>query len=181
MLEKNLVRLKKKSDDILLKNTIANAAESFGISQEVAIAQMIMAAPQAVGHSFKKASETYAPPFSLIMGALGAAGTIIPIIKGLSDIKKARFSKSKKATPSGGTISAPTAAPAATTIAPELITDLAANNSARLGVDSSIGDAAGAAASNNISGSASPNVIFSEAQYTDFQNQIKFKEEKTTV
>lgn len=173
----------KKSDDILLKGTISNAAESFGIAQEVAIAKMIMAAPEAISGSFKEAAKAYAPPLSLFMGALGAAGTVAPIIKGLADIKKARFSKSKGSSSTGGTISAPSSSGAAVppTITPEAITDIAANNSARLGIDPSIGGAASATAANNIAGATSNNIVFSEGQYSDFQEQVAFKEDKITI
>ena len=153
-----------------------------------------MEAPQAIAGSFKNAATSYAPPMSLIMGAVGAAGTVIPIIKGLADIKKSRFpGKSKKGrgggSSSGASISTPTsgggggasAAIAAAGVTPEVISDLSSNNSARLGLDTSIGNSAGNSASNNVLGAVSANVVFSEGKYNDFQTQVGFKEEKTVL
>jgi hypothetical protein len=58
--------------------------------------------------------------------------------------------------------------------------NIAANNIARLGVDPSIASGATATAASRISGSVSNNVVFSESRYNDFQNQIKFKENKSS-
>ena len=181
---KTAAKAKKKVDDEFTKSTIENAAEAFGISQELKIAEMIMAAPAAVGSSFEQAAKTYAPPLSLAMGALGAAGVIVPIIKGLADIKKTRFpGKSKKGSSSSSSSisSVATTATAPQSITPDVVENIAANNSARLGVDTGLGNGASAAAASNISGSASPSVVFSEGQYGDFQNQVAFKEDKITV
>jgi hypothetical protein len=116
------------------------------------------------------------------MGAAGAAGTIIPIIKGLADIKKARFpgGKGKKSGGGGGSISLSTAA-GSTGITASAVTDIAANNAARLGIDPSLGAGASSVASNNVLGGAQQGVIFSESSYRDFQGQVDFKESKTTI
>ena len=171
--------------DKVLDDALNGAAESFGIAQEVAVAKMIMAAPEAVAGSFKEAAKAYAPPLSLAMGALGAAGTIAPIIKGLSDIKKTRFSKGGKSGGGGGggsiSPSIATAPAAAAGISSDTISSLSANNSARLGVDPSLGGAAGASAANNVLGGSSSNVVFSESSYQSFQNQVGFVEDLTTV
>jgi len=169
----------------MLENTINGAAEAFGITQEVAVARMIMAAPEAIAGSFKEAAKTYAPPLSLAMGALGAAGTVAPIIKGLADIKKTRFSK-KKGGSSGGSASISTGsstggAGGTGAISTSVISDIAANNGARLGTDSSLGSNAARDASSNVQGSFSQNVVFSEARYSEFQNQVEFKEDQTTL
>jgi hypothetical protein len=155
-------------------------AESFGIAREVAIAKMIMAAPEAIGNSFKNAAAAYAPPFSIAMGALGAATTVVPIIKGLADIKKTRFSgKSKKGGGnSGGSISASSAGSSVASVA---IGDLANNNAAQLGVDQSIKGAATATAANSVLGSSGNQIVFSEGKYSDFKNQVTFKEQKTSI
>lgn len=186
-LRDSVEKAEKAKEDAVLNNAIDGAAEAFGIQQEVSVARMIMAAPEAVGQSFKQAAIAYAPPLSGIMGALGAATTIVPIIKGIADIKKTRFSKSKGGGAKGGSVSAPSAAgggstsPAASSINPELVSDIASNNSARLGIDPSLGSNASADASNNVLGSSSNNIIFSEGQYSDFQNQIQFRENKTLI
>lgn len=182
-IDKKATDTNKKVVDKQASDGINAAAEAFGVSQELAVAEMIMAAPKAVGYSFAKASETYVPPLSLAMGALGAAGTLIPIIKGLNDIKKTRFSKKKGGGPKGGSISSSVSAPAvaAPTATTTAITDIEANNIARSGVDPSIIDGASAAAANNVSGAASQNIVFSESEYSDFQSQVEFKESKTTI
>lgn len=152
------------------------AAEAFGLTKELKIAQMAMNAPDAIANSFTQASRVYAPPLSLAMGALGAAGIVVPIIKGLSDIKKARFPGRGKAKTSGG--SGGSAASAGVSTAS--VGNIAANNIARLGVDPSIASGATATAASRIAGSVSNNVVFSESRYNDFQNQIKFKENKSS-
>ena len=147
-----------------------------------------MAAPEAISGSFKNAAMAYAPPMSQIMGALGAAGVVAPIIKGLGDIKKARFGKKGKSSGGGGgggNISMPTVGGSGggdvAGIASSAISDIAANNAARLGVDPSIGGAAGSSAANNILGGAGNSVTFSEGSYSDFQNQIQFRESLTSI
>jgi hypothetical protein len=172
----------KKSVDEAARHGAEAAAEAFGISQELKIAEMIMAAPTAVGNSFTKAAEVYAPPVSIAMGALGAAGVIIPIIKGLADIKKARFPGAKRKG-GGGSISMPSGGGGGgrSSVSSSAITDITANNSARLGVDPSLGLNAGSNAANNILGGASSNIVFSENKYNQFQNQVSFKEQKTSI
>lgn len=178
-------KAEKAKEEAVLNNAINGAVEAFGIAQEVAVAKMIIAAPEAVAGSFKEAAKSYAPPLSLVMGALGAAGTIAPIIKGLADIKKTRFSKKKGSSGSGGSISTSVGGGggggASASITPEVVSDIAANNSARLGLDGSLGAGASATASANVVGGASASVVFSEEKYSEFQNQVAFKEEKTTI
>ena len=133
----------------------------------------------------KKAAKAYAPPMSLAMGALGAAGTVAPIIKGLAEIKKNRFSKGGKSSGGnvGGTIntSAITTAVGSGGITPDTISSLSANNAARLGIDPSIAAAAGSAATNNILGGTSASITFSESAYQSFRSQVSFVEEAITV
>ena len=140
-----------------------------------------MAAPKAVGYSFAKASETYVPPLSIAMGALGAIGVLVPIIKGLNDIRKTRFSKKKGGSKGGGSISQPSAGGGAASPITSGVTDISANNAARLGIDPSLGAGAAGIAAANVQGAASPSVTFSESKYNDFQNQVEFKEDKTTI
>lgn len=171
----------KKSVDVAAQHGAEAAAEAFGISQELKIAQMVMAAPEAVGNSFAKAAEVYPAPLSLAMGALGAAGVIIPIVKGLNDIKKARFPGAKKKG-GGGSISMPGGGGGGrSAVSSSAIKDISANNSARLGIDPSIGMNAGTNASNNVMGNSSSNIVFSENKYNQFQNQVSFKEQKTSI
>lgn len=184
------VRIQKEADKAIkeskeaLNDQILNGlAETFGIQKEVAVAQMIMAAPQAIGNSFKTAAATYAPPLSIAMGALGAATTVVPIIKGLADIKKTRFpGKSKgsagSAGSSGGSIPSSSGVASVASVA---VGDLAANNASQAGVDPSIKGAATADAANSVLGSTANSVVFSEGKYSDFKKQVEFKEQKTSI
>ena len=156
-------------------------ADAFGLSQELKIAQMTMNAPEAIGNSFTKAAEVYAPPISLAMGALGAAGVIVPIVKGLSDIKKQRFSGGKGRRSNGAASSISPIAGAGKGIGSSAISDIGANNAARMGIDPSLGSNSSANASNNILGGSANGIVFSESAYNDFQSQISFKESKTTI
>jgi hypothetical protein len=171
----------KASRDKSLNDAMDGAAAAFGIAQEVAVAKMIIAAPEAIAGSFKEAAKSYAPPVSLAMGALGAAGTIAPIIKGLADIKKTRFSGSKKGPPSGTISGAGGGGGVAGAMTPTALNDIASNNAARLGMDTDMTNGAAGAASNNILGGQSANVTFSEGSYKDFRRQVSFKEDKTSL
>ena len=172
----------RKLRDEQVDSNLNAAAEMFGVQKELAVAQMIMAAPQAVGDSFKNAAKVYAPPVSGIMGALGAATVIVPIVKGLSDIKKARFPGSKKGgRSSGGGGSQGISSTVSTGVSTGSVTDLAANNAARLGVDPSLGSNATANAANKIAGGSTSGIIFSESKYNDFKKQVAFKESKITI
>ena len=66
-------------------------------------------------------------------------------------------------------------------ITPDAISDIAANNSARLGIDPSLGSAAGAGAANNVMGGSSNSVVFSESSYSNFQDQVNFREQRSTI
>jgi hypothetical protein len=172
----------KKSVDQQASDGIDALAESFGVAKEVALAKMIIAAPEAIANSFKNAAASYVPPLSIVMGALGAATTVIPIVKGLADIKKARFSgKGSNKGNSGGGGSASISAPTGGTAAATSIGNLAANNAAQLGVDPSITGAATSQAAANVSAGKGPTVVFSEGNYSDFKKQVEFKEQKTSI
>jgi len=164
---------------------IGFVAEQFGVEKEAAVASMIIRAPEAIGNSFSKAAATYPFPLSVAMGALGAAGTVAPIIKGLADIKKTRFSKAKgSSSGSGGSVSKPTASGGgggATPVTTSAITDLAGINQNRPTSDPSVSAAAAGEAASNIAGSTKSEVTFSEDRYSEFQQQVGFKEEKTSI
>ena len=161
---------------------IDGAAEVFGIQKEVALAGMIRKAPEAIGDSFKQAAAAYKPPVSIAMGALGAAKTVVPIIKAARDIAKSRFPGGKRGRGGGGSSSVASVAvpPPSTGISSSAITSLA-GGSAMMGSDLNSSNAAGAAASNNIMGGTSANIVFSESAYSDFQNQVNFIEGQTTI
>jgi len=175
------VAANKSSVDKQASDGIDALAESFGVAKEVAVAKMIMAAPEAIGNSFKNASAAYIPPISFVMGALGAATTVVPIIKGLSDIKKTRFSGKKKGGTSGGASAGSISSTASSGVSKISVGDLAANNAAQLGVDPSLKGGATSQAANNVLGSSGRSVVFSEGKYSDFKNQVQFKEQKTSI
>jgi hypothetical protein len=161
---------------------VNTALESFGIAQEVSVAKMIINAPEAIGNSFTTASKHYPAPISLAMGALGAAGVIVPIMKGLSDIKKTRFSaggKSSKTT-SGGAPPTSGAGPTAVSVAD--VENLSGSNASRMATDSSLNSRASSDAANGgmLSG-AKGRIVFSENAYSNFQSQVDFREDKTTL
>ena len=173
----------KASVDKQAEDGIDALAESFGIAKEVAVAKMIMAAPEAIGNSFKNAAAAYMPPLSIAMGALGAATTVVPIIKGLADIKKTRFSgkKGRGSSAGSGTTGSIASPSGSSGVASLAVGDLAANNAAQLGLDPSIKGAATSQAANNVMGSSNNTITFSEGKYSDFKNQVQFKEQKTSI
>ena len=166
----------------ILESGINMAANAFGIAQEVAVAKMLMAAPEAIGNVWSQAAKQPTIPQMLLHGAVGTATTISPIIKGLSDIKKTKFSKKGKrsgGSGGGGNISA------ATSSAPVGVSDIsniAESNASRLGTDSSLSSRASADAVNGgkLNGAGS-GIVFSENAFNDFKSQVEFREDKTTL
>ena len=158
------------------------AADAFGIAQEVAIAKMIMAAPEAIGNVWKNAANQPTIPQMLLHGAIGTATTIAPIVQGLASIKKTRFSKAKGGGSSrGGSISA-TSAPSAPAVGLSDVSDISGSNASRLGVDTSLsGQASADAVNGGTIASGGGNITFSENNYSDFRSQIEFKENKTEI
>lgn len=165
-----------------LKNTVDEAAEMFGVAQELATARAIMNAPEAIGNVWVGASKQANPIMMALHGALGTAMVIAPIVKGLSDIKKVHFSGGKgkrKGGGGGGSISSGGGGGGASAV--DIVSDISANNSSRLGIDPSLGQGAEASANNRVSGGASSSVVFSESRYADFQAQVGFREDRTTI
>ncbi len=167
-------------DKAILNSALNMAGEAFGISQELATAEMIIAAPKAVGEVWKQAATKKTIPGMIAHGVIGTATVVAPIVKGLASIKKARFPKSKKPTRGGGgSISVPSAP---TGVGTSNITDLSANNASRSGTNSSISDNATAAALRNTTSSRGiGNVAFYEGSYQEFRNSIDFRENHSTI
>ena len=176
------VKTEKEKDDAIFDSQLKMAGDAFGVSQELAVAKMLMNAPEAVGNVWSQAAKQPTIPQMLLHGAIGTATTLAPIVQGLNTIKQTRFAgKSGGAT--GGTINTAGAGgggglPTATSTE---ITDLSSIDSARSGINSSIGDQASSTAANNVMGGASGKVVFSESSYSDFKNQVQFKEDKSTL
>jgi hypothetical protein len=167
-----------RSDKQMIAIGLNMAGDAFGVAQELAVARMVMAAPEAIGNVWTQAAKQPTLPQVALHGGVGTAMVVAPIIKGLSDIKKARFpggSKSGRGGGGGQTISAPQGA------ATSAITDLSANNAANVSQESQLNSSATAAAANSVNGNTPSSVVFSEGQYNDFQNQVDFAEGQTTV
>jgi len=115
-------------------------------------------------------------PGNVIATAAQIGAQVPPIVKSLADIKKTTFSGGKGKVAGGGqSVSVPTG------IGSSAISDIGANNAARLGIDPTIGANATNIASSNVQGSSQQGIVFSEERYTNFQDQVSFKEEKTTI
>ena len=168
-----------KSDQEALKAGVDMAADAFGISQEVAVARMIMNAPEAISNVWSQAAKQPTLPQVALHGAVGTAMTIAPIAKGLIDIKKTRFpGKKKRPLPSTPNIAVPTAP---TGVGSSNIADLSAQNASRTGTDSSIGDNARTAALRNSQSRGGSQVAFYEGTYQNFRNGIDFREGHSTI
>lgn len=125
--------------------------------------------------AFSQSMAAYPAPFGAIVGGIAAASVVASGIKAIADLKSQKPGKR-----GGGNSSfkAPTASSTPTTTT---IGDIGANNAARLGVDPSLGQNATANAANSVMGGSSNQVTFSEGKYTEFQSQVAFKEDKTTI
>ena len=164
----------------ILDSGINMAADAFGIAQEVAVAKMLMAAPEAIGNVWKNAANQPTIPQMLLHGAVGTATTLSPIVKGLSDIKKTKFSKSKGggSRSSGSISSSAGSAP----VGVSDISNLSGSNASRMGTDSSLSSrAASDAVNGGTLNGASSGIVFSEDSYSDFRSQVDFREDKTTL
>jgi len=170
------------TDKAILESGINMAADAFGIAQEVALAKMIMAAPEAIGNVWSQAAKQPTIPQMLLHGAVGTATTLKPIIQGISSIKNTKFSKKKGGTPSGSVAGIASAGSGAGAAGVSAISDISSNNASRVGTDTSLSSNATSDAMNSVAAGGSGNqIVFSESSYSDFQNQIKFKEDKSTI
>ena len=169
---------KRLTDKAYNDSAVNSLASLFGFEKEVAVARMLIKTPEAIADIFKTASGKATVTGRIIHIATGLATVVPPIIKGLNDIKKVRFSGSKGG---GGSSGGGGSATAPTGISSSAVEDIEANNMARLGVDPSLGQNAGAIASNNVQGESSSLIVFSENSHSAFKRQVQFKEEKITI
>ena len=181
-LKDNEEKTEKAVNKAILDSGINMAADAFGIAQEVAVAKMLMAAPEALGNVWKNAGNQPTIPQMLLHGAVGTVTTMSPIIKGLKDIKKTRFSKKgRRGGGSGGGGSIPSVS-ASSAVGVSDISSLSASNASRLGTDSSLSSRASADAVNGGTlGGVGGNIIFSENAHNSFMNQVNFREDRTTL
>lgn len=180
------IKAEKAKDKAIFDSAVMMAGEAFGVAQELALARMIMNAPEAISNVWTQAAKKPTIPQVIAHGVIGSATVIAPIVKGVKDIKKARMSgrASSAGAGGGGNISANIGGgagggiPTATTTQ---ISDLTARNEARSSSDVRLSGRATRNASANVQAGKSSNIVFSESRYRDFQDQVSFKEQKSTI
>ena len=172
----------KAKDKAILDSAIGLAGDAFGISKELALVEMAIAAPKAIGSVWEQAAKKKTIPGMIAHGVIGTATTLAPIIKGVGEIKKARFSKSKGGAGGGGGNISSTLSTAQASVGTSEISDLESNNASRLGADTSLSSNATSDAINNlgVSGGGS-SVSFYEGTYQEFRNGIEFRDGHSTI
>ncbi len=171
---------KKRTED-LLNAGIAAAGEAFGIGKELSIATALVNTYKGISEVWSAKSET---------GLVGAgflqkvATSAVTALQGFNTVKRIIGTKgprgSKSSSRGGGFSAAASAAP--TSVGSTDIANISSNNASRLGTDTSLSTNANQAAlaSTSVSGGGS-NVVFSETAYSNFQNQVGFREDRTTI
>jgi hypothetical protein len=172
----------KRKDD-LLNAGIAAAGEAFGIGKELSIATALVNTYKGISEVWSAKSETD------LVGAGFAqkvATSAITAVQGFNTVKQIIATKGPSGGGSGGPGPAPTPAPAPVSapvpVGISNVSDVAGSNASRLGTDSSLSSRASSDAVNGaqLSGNSS-RVVFSENAYSDFQNQVQFREDRTTI
>tara|TARA_R110002074_G_scaffold56643_1_gene139654 strand:- start:3738 stop:5276 length:1539 start_codon:yes stop_codon:yes gene_type:complete len=171
----------KKRQEDLLNAGIAAAAEAFGVGKELSIATALVNTYKGISEVWSSKSET---------GLVGAgflqkvATSAVTALQGFNTVKRIIGTKgprgSKSSSRGGGFSAAASAAP--TSVGSTDIANISSNNASRLGTDTSLSTNANQAAlaSTSVSGGGS-NVVFSETAYSNFQNQVGFREDRTTI
>ena len=172
----------KAKDKAILDSAIGLAGDAFGISKELALVEMAIAAPKAIGSVWEQAAKKKTIPGMIAHGVIGTATTLAPIIKGVGEIKKARFSKSKGGGGGGGGNISSTLSTAQASVGTSEISDLESNNASRLGADTSLSSNATSDAINSlgVSGGGS-SVSFYEGTYQEFRRGIEFRDGHSTI
>ena len=149
----------------------AAGAKALGLEKEYKIVSSAMGLKKA--YVDVKASAAKQPTLAgkIAVGAFGAVTHILPIIQQIKDLKKVKVPDEPDDVPDAELSSVGTS----------VVGDLSANNAARLGVDPSLGVNADLAASSRVQGESSGSVVFSESRYTEFQSQVEFKEDRTSI
>jgi hypothetical protein len=176
ILKEATAKTKEDVEKALFKSNLQLAADSFGVAKELALAEMLIAAPRAIGSVWKNAADKKTIPGIIAHGVIGTAAVVGPIYKTIKDIKKASMPKGGKASGSTSPASAPTGAGTSD------INSLAANNISRLGGDPSlISNASSDAVNSTQTTGTNGLIIFSESSYQDFQDQITFRNNTTSI
>ena len=172
----------KDKDIAILESALGAAAQAFGDSKALSVAGALINTYKGISEVWAAKSET---------GLVGAglaqkvATTAIVAAQGFGTVKKIMSTNapgvsSRGGGGGGGSISS-VAMPTIPTATSSEVSDLSASNAARSGIDSSIGNQATQTASANVQAGNSGNVIFSESSYKSFQDQVTFKEDKSTL
>ena len=173
----------KGKDIAILESALGAAASAFGDSKALSVAGALINTYKGISEVWSEKSET---------GLVGAglaqkiATTAIVATQGFGAVKKIMSTTAPGVSGGGGGggggggmpgIAMPTI-PTATS---SEVSDLSASNASRSGVDTSIGNQATQTASANVQAGKSGNVTFSESSYQSFQDQVVFKEDKSTI
>jgi hypothetical protein len=176
MLNAKTAAAKKDIAKNLFQSQLKMAADAFGVSKELALAEMLIAAPKSIGEVWAQAAKQPTIPQVIAHGVVGTASVVGPIYKTIKDIKKAKMSKGGKA--SGAT----SQSSGSSGVGSSNIDSLAANNVSRLGGDSSlISNASSDAVNSTQTTGTNGLIIFSESSYQDFQDQITFRNNTTSI
>lgn len=183
-------KLKKELAASGVKSAAKAAGEVFGITKELALVEASIGLGKSIGAAWES-NANLGFPYNVAATAAQIAGQVPPIISSIKSIKSARAPKGADA-PSGGggggggTPSVSTAPPPKPDLSnilgqQTLVGDISANNQARRGIDPSISSNATRDAASSVGGGSSGNVIFSEDKYSDFKEEVNFKEDKSTI
>ena len=170
----------KAKDEAILNSAIGAIGEAFGASKEISIASALINTYKGISEVWGAKSET---------GLVGAgfvqkvATSGLVALQGFNTVKKIVGTKAPGVSGGGGGGGGipSIAAPAIPTATATEIDDLTSRNESRTGIDTSLGNQATATASANVSATSSGNVVFSEAAYNSFQDQVQFREDKSTL
>ena len=181
---KDLEKKQSKDKDMaILESSLGAIGELFGASKEISIAGALINTYKGISEVWASKSETGLVGAGLVQKI---ATTAIVAAQGFKTVKNIASTKAPKVKGGGGggggggaipTASVPQIPKAST----EEVTDLTSRNQARLGQDSQLANSSTQMASANVQGSSGGNVTFSESSYSKFQDQVKFKENKTTI
>jgi hypothetical protein len=176
MLTEKTAAAKKATAKALFQSQLKMAADAFGVSKELALAEMLIAAPKSIGEVWAQAAKKPTIPQVIAHGVVGTASVVGPIYKTIKDIKKARMSKGGKA--SGST----SQSSGSSGVGSSNIDSLAANNVSRLGGDPSlISNASSDAVNSTQTTGTNGLIVFSESSYQEFQDQITFRNNTTSI
>ena len=165
---------------IVVENTATNAKSLLATSAEVSAYSANAAATSLIAPPIS-AAYTAAAVAAKAIGAKRVLGNNVRAGLSIAKIASTGIGRGSSGGGGGGGVG-PTSSNAPTGVGTSDINNLSANNASRRGNDSSLSDAANAAAlRNNASLNGGATVVFSEGSYSDFQNQVQFREDLSTI